>query len=150
MNGVATNHLRWSIEANGNTYTAIAQDFIEISLPTMRTYDVVVSVSDHGNCFSSNYKTKTLNGVTIVVPVLSHENPVTTNSIFYLKKATDETDINAVYNIEIWNEYGLIRSEKYDDAPEFMVSTDSLIPGMYFIRIYRNGEFLDTQKLIVK
>lgn len=150
VNGVATNHLRWSIEANGNTYTAIAQDFIEISLPTMRTYDVVVSVSDHGNCFSSNYKTKTLNGVTIVVPVLSHENPVTTNSIFYLKKATDETDINAVYNIEIWNEYGLIRSEKYDDAPEFMVSTDSLIPGMYFIRIYRNGELLDTQKLIVK
>ncbi|MBO5345349.1 MAG: hypothetical protein J6A44_00405 [Paludibacteraceae bacterium] len=90
------------------------------------------------------------NGGIPVVPVLSHENPVTTNSIFYLKKATDETDINAVYNIEIWNEYGLIRSEKYDDAPEFMVSTDSLIPSMYFIRIYRNGELLDTQKLIVK
>ena len=150
VNGVATNHLRWSIEANGNTYTAIAQDFIEISLPTMRTYDVVVSVSDHGNCSSSNYKTKTLNGVTIVAPVLSHENPVTTNSIFYLKKATDETDINAVYNIEIWNEYGLVRSERYDDAPEFMVSTDGFVPGVYFMRIYRNGELLDTQKLIVK
>ena len=34
--------------------------------------------------------------------------------------------------------------------PEFMISTDGLIPGVYFMRIYRNGEFLDTQKLIVK
>ncbi len=150
VNGVATNHLRWSIKANGNTYTAIAQDFIEISLPTMRSYDVVVSVSDHGNCSSSNYKTKTLNGVTIVAPVLSHENPVTTNSIFYVKKATDETDINAVYNIEIWNEYGLVRSERYEDVDEFMVSTDGFVPGVYFMRIYRNGELLNIQKLIVK
>ena len=34
--------------------------------------------------------------------------------------------------------------------PEFMISTDGLIPGVYFMRIYRNGEFLETQKLIVK
>lgn len=67
-----------------------------------------------------------------------------------MKKTTDEPDIDAVYDIEIWNEYGLIRSEKYDDAPEFMVSTDGLMPGVYFLRTYRNGEFLSTQKLIVK
>ena len=34
--------------------------------------------------------------------------------------------------------------------PEFMVSTDGFVPGVYFMRIYRNGELLDTQKLIVK
>ena len=62
----------------------------------------------------------------------------------------DEYDDSATYNREIWNDYGLVRSEKYDDAPEFMVSTDGLIPGVYFMRIYRNGEFLETQKLIVK
>ena len=33
---------------------------------------------------------------------------------------------------------------------EFMVSTDGFVPGVYFMRIYRNGELLDTQKLIVK
>jgi hypothetical protein len=44
----------------------------------------------------------------------------------------------------------LVRSEKYDDAPEFIVSTDGLVPGVYFIRIYQNGEFLNTQKLIIK
>ena len=34
--------------------------------------------------------------------------------------------------------------------PEFMVSTDGLMPGVYFLRTYRNGEFLGTQKLIIK
>ena len=33
---------------------------------------------------------------------------------------------------------------------EFMVSTDGFVPGVYFMKIYRNGELLDTQKLIVK
>lgn len=102
------------------------------------------------NCSSTNYKTKTLKGTSIVAPILSHENPVSTNSVFYLKKTTDEPDEGAIYNIEIWNDYGLIRSERYDDASEFMVSTDGLVSGMYFMRIYRNGELLDTQKLIVK
>lgn len=84
------------------------------------------------------------------MPGLSHENPVSTNSVFYLKKSTDELDKGAIYNIQIWNEYGLVRSESYSDASEFMISTDGLAPGIYFMRIYRNGEFLDTQKLIVK
>ncbi len=102
------------------------------------------------NCSSTNYKTKTLKGTSIVAPILSHENPVSTNSVFYLKKATDEPDDGAIYNIEIWNEYGLVRSERYNDANEFMVSTDGLMPGVYFLRTYRNGEFLGTQKLIIK
>ena len=150
VNNVATNYLNWRIEANGSVYTATGQNYIEISLPTVRFYDVVVSVTDNGGCSEANYKTRTLKGVTIVSPILSHENPVTPNSVFYLKKETDEPDEGAVYNIEIWNEYGLIRSEEYDDAPEFMVSTEGLIPGVYFMRIYRNGEFLNTQKLVVK
>ena len=150
VNNVATNYLNWRIEANGSVYTVAGQNYIEISLPTVRFYDVVVSVTDNGGCSEANYKTRTLKGVTIVSPILSHENPVTPNSVFYLKKETDEPDEGAVYNIEIWNEYGLIRSEEYDDAPEFMVSTEGLIPGVYFMRIYRNGEFLNTQKLVVK
>ena len=68
----------------------------------------------------------------------------------HYRKATDEPEENVVYNIEIWNEYGLVHSKKYDDAPEFMISTDGLMPGIYFMRIYRNDEFLDTQKLIIK
>ncbi|MEE1090233.1 MAG: M4 family metallopeptidase, partial [Paludibacteraceae bacterium] len=150
VNNVATNHLRWTIEANGNTYTAVAQDFIEINLPSIRPYDVIVSVHDHGNCSSTNYKTLTLRGMMIQSPILSHENPISTNSVFYLKKAKDEPEENVVYSIEIWNEYGLVHSKKYDDAPEFMISTDGLMPGIYFMRIYRNDEFLDTQKLIIK
>ena len=150
VNNVATDHLNWRIEANGNVYTATGQNYIEISLPTMRTYDVVVSVRDNGGCSDSNYKTRTLKGTSIVSPILSHENPVNTNSTFYLKKETDEYDDSATYNIEIWNDYGLIRSVKYDDAPEFMISTNGLLPGVYFMRIYRNEEFLCSQKLIVK
>lgn len=119
-------------------------------MPITRQYDVVVSVTDNGGCLESNYKTRTLKGMSIASPILSHENPVTTNSIFYLKKTTDELDNSAVYNIEIWNEYGLVRSERYDNAPEFMISTDGLVSGIYFMRIYRNGELLDIQKLIVK
>lgn len=42
INNVATDHLNWRIEANGSVYTATGQNYIEISLPTMRTYDVVV------------------------------------------------------------------------------------------------------------
>ena len=150
VNNVATNYLNWRIEANGSVYTATGQNYIEISLPTTRLYDVIVSVTDNGGCSESNYKTRTLKGVTIVSPILSHENPVTPNSVFYLKKETDEPDEGAVYNIEIWNEYGLIRSEEYENVTEFMVSTEGLIPGVYFMRIYRNGEFLETQKLIIK
>ena len=150
VNNVATNHLRWTIEANGNTYTAVAQDFIEINLPSVRPYDVIVSVHDHGNCSSTNYKTLTLRGMMIQSPILSHENPISTNSVFYLKKAKDEPEENVVYSIEIWNEYGLVHSKKYDDAPEFMISTDGLMPGIYFMRIYRNDEFLNAQKLIIK
>lgn len=150
VNNVATDYLNWRIEANGSIYTTTEQNYIEITLPTTRQYDVVVSVTDNGGCSESNYKTRTLKGVTIVTPILSHENPITANSTFYLKKGTDESDEDAVYNIEIWNEYGLIRSEEYEDATEFMISTDGLIPGVYFMRIYRNGEFLETQKLIIK
>ncbi len=150
VDNVATNYLNWRIEANGNVYTASAQNYIEISLPTTRQYDVIVSVTDNGGCSDSNYKTRTLNGVSIVTPILSHENPVTSNSVFYLKKTTDEPNEGAIYNIEIWNEYGLVRSERYEDSPEFMVSTEGLMSGVYFIQIYRNGEFLGTQKLIVK
>ena len=150
VNNVATDHLNWRIDAGGNIYTATGQNYIEISLPMTRLYDVVVSVTDNGGCSESNYKTYTLKGITIVRPTLSHENPVNTNSTFYLKKETVEPNDNAIYQIEIWNDYGLIRSEKYEDATEFMVSTDGLIPGVYFMRIYRNGEFLETQKLIIK
>ena len=150
VNNVATNYLNWRIEANGNVYTTTEQKCIEISLPTIRRYNVVVSVTDNGGCASSNYKTLTLNGTLIATPILSHENPVTSNSVFHLKKTTNELDENTIYNIEIWNEYGLVRSERYDDAPEFILSTDRLLPGVYFLRIYKNGEFLSTQKLIVK
>ena len=150
VDNVASTHLKWRIEANGNIHTATGQNYIEISLPIVRQYDVVVSVTDDGGCSESNHKTRTLKGASIVTPILAHENPVSTNSVFYLKKTIDEPDEGVVFNIEIWNEYGLIRSERYDDAPEFMVSTDDLIPGIYFMRIYRNGELLDTQKLIVK
>ncbi|MBR5823838.1 MAG: T9SS type A sorting domain-containing protein [Paludibacteraceae bacterium] len=62
----------------------------------------------------------------------------------------EEPNNDIIYNIEIWNNYGLIRSEKYDNATEFMISTKGLIPGVYFMKIYRNGEFLSTQKLIIK
>ena len=150
VDNVASTHLNWRIEANGNIHTATGQNYIEISLPTVRQYDVVVSVRDDGGCSESNYKTRTLKGTSIVAPILAHENPVSTNSVFYLKKTTDELDEGVVFNIEIWNEYGLVRSERYTDALEFMVSTDGLMPGIYFMRIYRNGELLDTQKLIVK
>ena len=150
VNNVATNYLNWRIEANGSVYTATGQNYIEITLPTTRMYDVVVSVTDNGGCSESNYKTYTLKGIYIVRPTLSHENPVNTNSTFYLKKETVEPNDDAIYQIEIWNDYGLIHSEKYEDTTEFMVSTDGLIPGVYFMRIYRNGEFLETQKLIVK
>ena len=150
VNNVASTHLNWRVEVNGSVYTATGQNYIEVSLPIIRPYDVEVSVTDNGGCADSNYKTLTLDGITITWPTLSHENPVTANSVFYLKKEVDEPDEGAVYNIEIWNEYGLIRSEEYDDAPEFMVSTEGLIPGVYFMRIYRNGEFLNTQKLVVK
>ena len=150
INSVASDYLNWRIEANGNIYTATTQNYIEIILPLIRLYDVLVSVTDNGGCPESNYKTFTLKGVYIPTPTLSHENPVNTNSTFYLKKETDEPNDGAIYQIEIWNDYGLIRSEKYEDATEFMVSTDGLIPGVYFMRIYRNGEFLETQKLIVK
>lgn len=150
VNNVATNYLNWRIEANGNVYTTTEQNFIEISLPTIRRYNVVVSVTDNGGCASSNYKTLTLNGTLIATPILSHENPVTSNSVFHLKKTTNELDENTIYNIEIWNEYGLVRSERYDDAPEFILSTDRLLPGVYFLRVYKNDEFLSTQKLIVK
>ena len=119
-------------------------------MPIIRPYDVEVSVTDNGGCPGSNYKTLTLEGITITWPILSHENPVTTNSVFYLKKITDEPNDGAIYNIEIWNDYGLIRSERYEDADEFMVSTEGLVPGVYFLRVYRNGEFLGTQKLIVE
>ena len=150
VDNVASTHLNWRIEANGNIHTATGQNYIEISLPIVRQYDVVVSVRDDGGCSESNYKTRTLKGTSIVAPILAHENPVSTNSVFYLKKTTDELDEGVVFNIEIWNKYSLVRSERYDDAPEFMVSTDGLIPGIYFMRIYRNGELLDTQKLIIK
>ena len=148
LNDVASNYLNWKVEGNGNVYTATAQKYIEVSFPTLRTYDIIVSITDNGGCSTSNYKTLTL--PSIIRPTLSHENPVNTNSTFYLKKETVEPNDDAIYNIEIWNDYGLIRSEKYEGATEFMVSTDGLIPGVYFMRIYRNGEFLETQKLIVK
>ena len=150
VNNVASTHLSWEVDANGTIHKETGQNYIEVSLPMIRPYDVEISVIDSGGCPDSNYKTLTLEGITITWPTLSHENPVSTNSVFYLKKTTDEPNDGAIYNIEIWNEYGLVRSEKYDDASEFMVSTDGLIPGIYFMRIYRNGELLDTQKLIVK
>ena len=150
VNNVASNYLNWRIEANGNVYTTSAQNYIEANFPTLRTYDVIVSVTDNGGCSTSNYKTLTLQGTTITWPVLSHENPVNTNSTFYLSKKIEEPNDDVIYNIEIWNNYGLIYSEKYDDATEFMISTNGLIPGVYFMKIYRNGEFLSTQKLIIK
>lgn len=150
VNNVASTYLSWRVEANGNVHEATGQNYIEVSLPIIRPYDVEVSVIDSGGCPGSNYKTLTLEGITITWPILSHENPVTTNSVFYLKKTTDEPNDGAIYNIEIWNDYGLIRSERYEDADEFMVSTEGLVPGVYFLRVYRNGEFLGTQKLIVE
>ena len=148
VNNVATNFVNWKIIAGNNVYTAAATDSIVVTLPINRTYDVIVSVSDNGGCSSTNSKTLTL--PKLIIPILSYENPVKRNSPLYLKKISEEPIDNSIYTIEIWNEYGLVRSEKYDDAPEFMVSTEGLIPSIYFIRIYRNGEFVNTQKLIIK
>ena len=148
VNNVAPNFVNWRIVAGNNVYTAAATDSIVVTLPSNRTYDVIVSVSDNGGCSSTNSKTLTL--PKIIIPILSYENPVKRNSPLYLKKISEEPIDNSIYTIEIWNEYGLVRSEKYDDAPEFMVSTEGLVPGVYFIRIYQNGEFLNTQKLIIK
>ena len=143
VNNVATNFVNWKIIAGNNVYTAAATDSIVVTLPINRTYDVIVSVSDNGGCSSTNSKTLTL--PKLIIPILSYENPVKRNSPLYLKKISEEPIDNSIYTIEIWNEYGLVRSEKYDDAPEFMVSTEGLIPSIYFIRIYRNGEFVNTQ-----
>ena len=150
VNNVSSSYLNWRIETNGNVYTAIAQNYIEINLPSIILHDVNISVTDNGGCIDSNYKTLKLERMIKMNSIFSYKNPVNTNSVFYLKKETDKPEENVVYNIEIWNEYGLVRSENYSEAPEFMISTEALMPGVYFLRIYRNGEFLDTQKLIVK
>ncbi len=65
-------------------------------------------------------------------------------------KEFEEIDNDVIYRIEIWDENTLVLSENYINTSEFIISTENLISGVYFIRIYRNGEFLDTQKLIVK
>ena len=65
-------------------------------------------------------------------------------------KEFEEIDNDVIYRIEIWDENTLVISENYVNTSEFIISTENLISGVYFIRIYRNGEFLDTQKLIVK
>ena len=65
-------------------------------------------------------------------------------------KEFEEVDNDVIYRIEIWKENTLVISENYVNTSEFIISTENLISGVYFIRIYRNGEFLDTQKLIIK
>jgi hypothetical protein len=147
---VNPNQLQWEIIANNNVYTAQGTDTITVDLLRFRTYDVSISVFDAGGCSNSNSKSLVLKG-TYIRPILSYQNPVQSNSSFVLKKDSNEQSFsNSTYTIEIWNEYSLVRSEKYDDAPEFIVSTDGLAPGVYFIRIYQNGEFLNTQKVIIE
>ena len=150
VSNVNPNQLQWEIIAKNNVYTAQGTDTITVDLLRFRTYDVSISVFDAGGCSNSNSKSLVLKG-TYIRPILSYQNPVQSNSSFVLKKDSNEQSFsNSIYTIEIWNEYSLVRSEKYDDAPEFIVSTDGLVPGVYFIRIYQNGEFLNTQKVIIE
>lgn len=151
VNNVAASHLNWRVEFGNNIYTATSQNNIVVNLPKIIRQDIIVSVIDNGGCSSTNYQTLTLKGIIIPPsPIFSHENPITPNSTLLIKKEFEEIDNDVIYRIEIWDENTLVISENYVNTSEFIISTENLISGVYFIRIYRNGEFLDTQKLIVK
>lgn len=150
VESVASTHLNWEVKSGNNVYTATAQNYIIVKLPKILMQDVFISVNDSGGCSSTNYETMTLHRMVMQTPMFSHENPVSSNSVFYLRKELDELNIDAIYKIEIWNEYGLISSEIYNDASEFMISTEGLTPGIYFIQIYKDNEFLNTQKVIIE